>query len=256
MFIFKLYFLSVLGSYSFKFQWISKDKFMFATIRQKMLRNKIDKVLAAEAKENPVTYNASTPYQGYGRIGLDGARMVEERFVDYDLTTFINSNSTILDIGSNSGFMVVEAALRARLAHGVEPSPHLNAIADLVAKPLGVARKTQFFDCTFEAFLPPNKYNLILSLAAFYTSDGRERSSAANYFGKIDEMLDDNGVVIYESTGYSPEDEPSNPFGTGARLASQSAADELYKRFSIIRDEERPVSNSPTARRRMIVARR
>jgi len=41
---------------------------------------------------------------------------------------------------------------------------------------------------------------LILSLAAFYTGDGRERNSTRDYLSRIEDLLEVNGYFVFEST--------------------------------------------------------
>ena len=226
---------------------------MIGRFRNALLRRRIRTLLNAETEANPVTYNRVTPYQGYRRIGLDGARVLEDRFQEYGLAELLQPRHGVLDIGSNTGFFVTEAALTVRAAHGVEPNPQLNAIGAAVSHRLGVAKLTKFFNDTFEAFLPPCTYDVVLSLAAFHTADGRERSEASAYFGKIDSMLNSGGTLVYESTGHSANDDPANPFGTSSRMASESAASEIYRRWRVVSDETRPASNA-SALRRLIVA--
>lgn len=227
---------------------------MFNTIRQKLLLRAVRRLLAKEAHGNPHTYNKSTPYQAYERIGLEGSRSLERRMADYGILGMVSTDTATLDIGSNTGFFVTEMALLGRIAHGVEPNPLLNAVGQLVARHLGVSSKTQFFDCTFEDFQPAIKYDLIMSLAAFHTADGRERTAADTYFSKIDSMLNADGKIIYESTGYAKMDDVANPFGTSSRNASEAAATEIGRRFKVIRDQESQVL--PGAYRRFIVATR
>lgn len=223
---------------------------------QDRLHKDIYRFLQEEAASNAVSYNKVAPYQGYARIGLDGVRSLEERFAFLGLDRFCGENVTVLDIGSNTGFFVVEAALKCRKAHGIEPNPYLNAIGMRVATHLGVASRVELFDSTFADFVPAERYNLVLCLAAFYTADGRERTQAHEYFEKIDRMLADEAVLVYESTGYSKDDDQANPFGSESRRAQEAAFLEISARMKIMRDDEYEASNAPGAFRRVVVARR
>jgi len=173
-----------------------------------ILHSKINEELRGEYKTNPVSYrkfkNANgRPYQAYERIGFEGLRWsVEKRIKEYALETYFKPGSRLLDIGSNYGFFVTEFALKVALAHGVEPVPELCNIGRHTADYLGVEDKTEFFAVAFEDFEAPCKYNTIFSLASFFTSDEKQRSSAESYFGKIHELLEQDGQFFYESTSF------------------------------------------------------
>ncbi len=179
------------------------------------LHTNIYRLLKQEAQTNDVSYqnyaNAKgRPYQTYERINFEGLRWsVEKRIKEYGLDRFYDPDSKILDIGSNYGFFVNEFALHCSEAHGVEPTEELNEIGILVADYLGIKNKVKFFTEPFEMFEPEISYDTIFTLAAFFTTDARQRDTARNYFGKIYRMLKGGGWVFYESTSYqkNPGDE-------------------------------------------------
>lgn len=172
------------------------------------LKNRLKLLFDEELAANPVSYGIGreSTYQGYRRIDWPGNRMVEDRFAALGIYDLLTPSARTLDIGSNSGFTTVEAALLGRLAHGVEPNPQLVRIGELVAAHLGVAWKTAFFDMTFSEFEPGTAYDLVLSLASFHTHDRRERESALAYFGKISECTAPGGKLVFESVSYTGED--------------------------------------------------
>ena len=174
---------------------------------QKELHAEIHRLLDEEKQVNPVSYNKEAPYQSYERIGFEGMRWsVEKRIEEYGLDTFFTPGTAVLDIGSNFGFFVNEFALQCGTAHGVEPTPHLNAIGMTTAEYLGIADRVAFFNAPFEDFDNPVSYDTVLSLAAFFTADGRERSGAQAYFGKVANILKPGGRIFYESTSYTKEE--------------------------------------------------
>ena len=176
------------------------------------LHRKIHEELRKENETNPVSYmkfkNANgKPYQAYERIGFEGLRWsVEKRIQEYGLEAYFKPGSKVLDIGSNYGFFVTEFAFEVGLAHGVEPVPELCNVGRHTAKYLGLQDRTEFFPVTFEEFGAPCKYDTIFSLASFFTSDKRQRSSAEAFFGKVDDLLEPGGELFYESTSFQYND--------------------------------------------------
>jgi SAM-dependent methyltransferase len=211
------------------------------------------KLVAEEAASNPVTYNSEQPYQSYERIGFEGMRWsVEKRIREYGLEQFYNPGHAVLDIGSNFGFFVAEFAHHCRLAHGIEPNPHLNKIGELTSKFLGVEDKVKYFDQMFADFENPVPYDTIYSLAAFYTGDGRERSSAEFYFSKVNGMLADGGRLFYESTSYSKVKTSEGYEGYPACLAAMEA---IGTHLELLKEWETP-SGSPEYSRQFAIARK
>jgi SAM-dependent methyltransferase len=179
------------------------------------LHQKILGELEQELKTNPVSYmsfaNAKgRPYQSYERIKFEGLRWsVEKRIAEYGLARYLKPDAAVLDIGSNYGFFVTEFALSCAAAHGVEPVPELCRIGEYTAEYLGVADKTKFFAQKFEDFKAPCAYDTVFSLASFFTTDKRQRTSAEAFFGQIRDILKPGGELFYESTSfqYRPEQE-------------------------------------------------
>lgn len=167
------------------------------------LHKEINRLVELELKANPVSYNKKMPYQSYDRINFKGIRWTpEKRIMKYGIINFLTKKSKILDIGSNFGFLTCELALTAELVHGIEPNEYLNKIGELTAKYLGIENKVKFFNEKFSNFNSEIQYDIVLSLAAFYTGDGREREDARDYFGRVYKLLCPNGVIIFESTSY------------------------------------------------------
>lgn len=213
----------------------------------------IHDIIAEEVRENPATYNKDAPYQAYERIGFPGIRWsVEKRFAEYQLERFLGPDKVVLDIGSNFGFFVTEFALHCREAHGVEWNPWLNRIGETTANFLGIDDKARFFTIGFEDFKAECAYDTVFSLAAFYTADGKERTAAEEYFGKIHDILAPGGVLFYESTSYTKDE------GSQSRshyLASNHAVEFVSQHMTMLEDYETP-SGSPSYFRRFAIARK
>jgi len=54
---------------------------------------------AAEWKSFAYASNGNGFYQGYSRIGIEGARQTEQRWAAYQLEPFLNREMNALDIG-------------------------------------------------------------------------------------------------------------------------------------------------------------
>ena len=208
------------------------------------LHKTIHSLIGEEVATNQVSYNKERPYQSYERIQFEGLRWsVEKRIREYGLSQYFNSEKAILDIGSNFGFFVCEFAMHCLVVHGVEPTSHLNAIGRAVAKYLGISNRTQFFNTTFDSFKAPTKYDTVLSLASFYTQDGRERSSSEHYFEKIAHLLNPKGQIFYESTSYTKDSNDPH------FVAQSSAIKAIEKYFGDIQIWETPSGSKGYFRR-------
>ena len=218
------------------------------------LHGRIQQLLDEEVAANPVSYTTyrNMPYQAYERIGLEGVRWsVEKRIREYGLERFYNSEQAAIDIGSNMGLFVVEFAHHFRLVHGLEPTPQLNQIGREVADHLGLGHKVRFFDQTFEEFEAPMAYDVAFSLAAFYTADGRQRSTADYYFGKIRDMLAPGGRLFYESTSYNKD--PQSEIHEHYPVAEQAIAS-IRRTFREVEDWETSSGRHDENNRRFAVA--
>jgi len=220
---------------------------MITQLNQSQLLDAIHAHVEEERENNAVTYNLTGPYQSYERIQLAGRRWsVEKRFEEYGFARLVAPNKDVLDIGSNMGFFVVEFALKCRSADGIEPNPHLIQIGKLTAEFVGVGGKVRFFDTKFEDFVADRQYDLILSLAAFFTADGREREDAEQYFGRISDLLRPGGRLFYESTSYH-KTPGSSSFEHLA--AADRAASSMASRFEFERDWEEQTGDQGGHRR-------
>ncbi|TGN08004.1 hypothetical protein [Leptospira ilyithenensis] len=217
---------------------------------RELLISQINSLINEEIQNNPVTYNKDRPYQSYERIGFEGLRWsVEKRINEYGLDRFFNIEHNVLDIGSNFGFFVTEFALHCKEVHGIEPNHWLNTIGEITAKYLKVEDRVGFFDVFFDDFVNPIQYDVVLSLAAFFTQDKRERSEAKNYFSKIKSMLNPQGYLFYESTSYT-KDKDNSHF-----VAKLEALDAIKENLELEKEWETP-SGSEGFFRQFAIARK
>ena len=193
-----------------------------------------------EQEHNPKSYKSMSnannlPYQAYERINIKGLRWsVEKRINEYNLKPLFNKDASVLDIGSNSGFIANEFALFCKFVHGIEPVEKLNEIARLVSVRLGLDN-TKFFTSKFEDFENKINYDLVLSFASFHTSDENQRTSAEYFFSKVSNYMKKNALFFYESVSYQKkQEEPDYPF----YLAKEEAISVCREKFDILSIKE------------------
>lgn len=201
------------------------------------LHAEIDRLIREERVANKVTYNEKLPYQRYDRIGLEGLRWTpEKRISEAGIDKLVRPGCTVLDIGCNTGFIGIELAYAHKVARtdGIEPNAWLCRIGEKVADFLGVRSRVRFFDQMFQDFEGGRDYDLILSLAAFHTQDGREREGARDYFDRCLDLLKPGGLILYESVSYNAEEK-----GTGF-LKAKEALSAMQQRFTTLESATRP----------------
>jgi len=103
-------------------------------------------------------------YQAWERLGIEGQRPVTMRYGIYGLDKIIGPESTVLDLGSNVGFMSLKCAERAKEVHGVERYSYWVEIAELAAKVLGI-ENAHFHVGDALAFEAPCEFDVMLSLS-------------------------------------------------------------------------------------------
>lgn len=137
-------------------------------------------------------------YQGFNEIKLDGCRSTENRFEQYDVKKYLSKDKSILDIGSNCGFVVLFLSKFVKESSGVEINPYLVKIANDV-KDFLQTNNAYFFCSKFENFNTGGKYDIICSFANDSTIDDNTDFNFTQYLKKIFELLDENGLVFFES---------------------------------------------------------
>jgi len=224
---------------------------------QQELIDAINELVKEDALLTPNSYNTQQAYQSYERIGYEGMRWsVEKRIAEYGLERLYAKAKQVLDIGSNFGFFTVESALRSGLAHGIEPNPFLIEIGIRTADHLGVSEQVEFFDCTFDQFINTIQYDLVLSLAAFHTGDGRERSNADDYFSKVNHLLNDEGRLFFESCSYVKDAALAQNDSAITNQYAKERAMEAIGRQLVLEEEWETVSGSPGYFRFFAIARK
>ena len=171
-----------------------------------LLHERLEKI-RHDIKENYKSYDYGNGYyyQSMKSINISGYRDTEDRIKQLDLMDRLKGKS-ILDIGSNTGFLLLSLGDSLKEGVGVELNQYLVETSDEVKKYTGL-RNIDFISSSFEDYNPSNKkFDVILSLANHSTFDGNTKQSLEDYFKKISTLLANNGKLIFES--HPPQIEP------------------------------------------------
>lgn len=149
----------------------------------------LQKSIAKELKAQKQHYRAKVycegnSYQGFALIAQLGVRRTEERFLEYELETYLNKECVLYDLGCNCGFLTLYCAHRSGCSVlGVDINPYLVNIATHTAKFLRLKNatfKAQDLAQTFKE-LPKESSDIILSLATMWTDDAQYRVPLENH---------------------------------------------------------------------------
>jgi len=137
-------------------------------------------------------------YQGYEKIGVFGVKPVQERLTNYDSKRYIKSDSNVLDIGSNAGFLACEVASQAGSVTAVEYNPFLNRIGRAAAEYLSL-ENISFIDANFENYSADKTFDCVFSLSNHHTIDGGLNISFDRYIRKIFDLTKSGATFFFES---------------------------------------------------------
>ena len=172
--------------------------------KYKRLRKEITNV-----KKDPLFYDYGEGYfyQSLSKINLRGLRNTIFRKNKLKIEK-ISKDKNILDIGTNTGFLLMEMENNFNKALGIDHNPSLIEIANKVKKFLDIQNVS--FKCRSIYDLETTiKYDIILSLANHSTFDEGIKDTK-KYFSKILELIKPNGILILES--HHPDYENLNNF--------------------------------------------
>ena len=137
-------------------------------------------------------------YQGFDEIQIEGCRNTEKRFARYNIEKYLSKEKSVLDIGSNCGFVVLYLSRFVRDVLGVEINPYLVNIAKDVKEFLEI-NNANFICSKFENLESKNNFDIICSFANDSTIDDNTDFNFRQYIKKIIELLNDDGILIFES---------------------------------------------------------
>lgn len=141
-------------------------------------------------------------YQSLPKLDIIGERPTDERLIKYDIDKYINKESSILDIGSNCGFIDLTLAEKVNEIVGIEYNEKLVEIAKDTARLLNIDN-VQFINADYNEWQKYNtkKFDIILAFAVHIWLN-IETDEFAN---QIYKLLNDNGYFIFESQTYQSD---------------------------------------------------
>lgn len=141
-------------------------------------------------------------YQSFPMLGIRGTRSTDVRMDNYNLKDYITPESTVLDIGSNIGFLDIEISRNVKTILGLEYSDILVKIANETAKTVG-ADNVSFISCDYNEWQKHNGhcFDVIFSFAVHAWLN----IAPDVYARQIVDMLNANGIVIFESQQLSTD---------------------------------------------------
>ena len=146
--------------------------------------------------KNFFDYGVGYFYQSFGKLKIRGLRdtLYRKEIINLDKFT---QNKKILDIGTNSGFLLMELNNNFNNALGIDYNPKLIQLANKVKDYLQISN-INFKTINFETENIDGPFDVVLSLANHHTYDGGI-SSTEKYFQKIFSLLNSEGILVIES---------------------------------------------------------
>ena len=166
----------------------------------------LERLKKAQCSEwNSFVYCDGYYYQGYERIGISGIKPTEERFKRYQIDKYLTKEKSVLDIGSNSGFLACYVSDFVKDVDGIELNPYLIEMGEETARFLDIKNvnfiKEDFITCQFK-----KQYDVIFSLSNHFTIDGNLNMDFDSYIKKVSDTLKDGGLLFFESHDIDGDD--------------------------------------------------
>ena len=170
-------------------------------LNRSFLLKEIKKILQRQKTEyKHYSYFYDYPYQAFSTLGVFGERSTEERYKIYNLDQYLDSNSKILDLGCNCGFMGIYASYRKGCeVTGIDINPYAIEIGNLCAKYLGLSKKVTLQPCKVQDLDKTQRFNALFSFATHWTDDKNYRVQLSDHFKMIHDLLESGGLVFFES---------------------------------------------------------
>jgi SAM-dependent methyltransferase len=201
--------------------------------------------LIGQSREWPTyDYGEGYWYQSSAELGITGLRDTAGRVDAFGLRDLVRDR-TVLEIGSNSGFLSLAIAPAARRVVAFEINPYLVAAGRIGAAHLGIDR-VEFLVSSFEDFADGGeRFDDVLSFANHHTYDGNTRQGLEEYFDRCHAVLRPGGRLIFES---HPPALEGRDFGRTVEI--------IERRFVIERSEVHQYGTFLDRDRRFLVATR
>lgn len=190
----KLYYLSdLVRSFSFsKMQPINQSSF----VRERYILNKS----IAKLKDSSNVYFQGYPYQSLGILNIFGDRETEDRFNEYRLIKYVKPDDNILDLGCNTGFLLLYTCMLTRSnGLGVDHNKKAIEIGQKATKLLKLENQIEFKCEDISSFSIKQKYNCVFSMATYWTDDKGYRVDLFSHLERISHLLDNKGLVFFET---------------------------------------------------------
>lgn len=151
----------------------------------------------ATNKWDSYDYGEGYFYQGWDRIGVTGLRDTTARVEAMGLRDLLKGN-IVLEIGCNTGFLSLAIADVVERIEGFDLNPHIVDVAKRTAKYLEIDN-AEFSITAFEDYEVTSKFDAVLSFANHSTYDGNTRFSIEQFFAQCRDLIQPNGLFIFES---------------------------------------------------------
>ena len=152
-----------------------------------------------------MVYCAGYYYQGYQRIGIHGIKPTEPRMQNYEIDTYLSKEKTVLDIGSNSGWVACYLSDYSKNVDGIELNPYLVKMGLATIDFLNV-KNVNFIVADFIKYDFQKKYDVVVSLSNHFTIDGNLNIGFESYLSKIFDTLNEEGILLFESHDINGDD--------------------------------------------------
>lgn len=141
-------------------------------------------------------------YQSYERLGIIGNRNTSYRIGTYGLYEWIDEHMSILDIGCNMGFFDLAIADKVNSVVGLEYDKWFLEFGERVKKYEKI-NNVKFLQGDFKEYKTDEKFDMIFSFAVHKWIG----LPLHDYFLRLSKLLNDDGVVLFESHGIDTYDE-------------------------------------------------
>jgi Methionyl-tRNA formyltransferase len=143
-------------------------------------------------------YGEAYWYQSSTELGITGLRDTSARVDAFGLRDLVRGRS-VLEIGSNSGFLSIAIANAAARVVAFEINPYLVRAGEIGAASLGI-ENIEFLVSSFEDFDDRGeRFDDVLSFANHHTYDGNTHQGLEEYFDRCHAALAPGGRLIFES---------------------------------------------------------
>lgn len=155
----------------------------------------IAKILEEQAEDyDSYDYGEGYFYQSCKPLHITGFRNTEARIAAMKLRKLLKGK-TVLDIGTNAGFLVLEVVDVCKSIDAFDINPYLIRIAKASAEFLGI-HNVNFWAGIFEDFNEDKTYDVVLSFANHSTYDLNTKQSVDDYFKKYYRYISEEPIVF------------------------------------------------------------